>query len=281
VDDPLPVNVWYTGNPGGLSHDYFHTKFVKGDGLFIPSLYLDNPHLNHPEYEEMLDSIAEENPILGRQWKLGDWDAVPEGKIFKREWFTDNTYDLINTDIVASVRLWDLAATEEEDTKKKGGADWTAGCFLLKDKDGVGYIENFRRFRYDPDKAEREIFRQIHEDYDEFPKTMFRIEMEGGASPKYLVNIWGKKLPGYNFDGWKVPRKDKLERARSMVGFIKNGHLKMKEDPSWNNDFLNEITSFPTKGIHDDMVDALSGAFNVLFMGEKPKKPIVSRLDMW
>jgi predicted phage terminase large subunit-like protein len=280
-DDPLPVNVWYTGNPGGLSHDYFNTSFVKGDGLFIPSLYTDNPHLNHEDYGKILDDIAAENPILGRQWKYGDWEAVPEGKIFQRKWFTDNSYTSIDEPIVGSVRLWDLAATEEENVNKKGGADWTAGCLLLKDNDGEGYIDHYKRFRFEPDKAEKEIFKQIHEDYDERPKTLFRIEMEGGASPKYLVNIWGKKLPGYDFDGWKVPRKDKLERARAMVTFAKKGLLKMREDPDWNNDFLNEITSFPTKGVHDDMVDALSGAFNVLFMGEKPKKAFIGSVEMW
>lgn len=278
IRDPLPVNVWYTGNPGGISHDYFNTNFVKGEGLFIPSLYLDNPYLDHEEYGEFLDSIAEENPILGRQWKLGDWEAVPEGKIFKRKWF--QFYDDFDTKIVDAVRLWDLAATEEEDVNKKGGADWTAGCWLLKDSEGGGYLENMRRFRYAPDKAEKEIFDQIYEDATQY-KTKIRIELEGGASPKYLVNTWSKKLPGYDFDGWKVPRKDKLERARAMVSFIKNGHLKIREDPDWNDAFLAEITSFPTKGVHDDMVDALSGAFNVLFMGEAEKRAFVSSVGMW
>ena len=32
--------------------------------------------------------------------------------------------------------------------------------------------------------------------------------------------------------------------------------------------FLNEITVFPTKGIHDDQVDVISAGLNELFFGE-------------
>lgn len=280
-DDPLPINIWYTGNPGGLTHDYFYTRFVKGSGLFIPSLYTDNPHLDSNYGESFLDSVMDENPTLGRQWKYGDWEAVPPGIMFERKWFTDNTYDYTPDEkIVAAVFLWDLAATEEEDINKKGGGDWTAGCLLQKGELGTGYLDNMVRFRYAPNDAEPRIFKEMGEVYFDNPKTKFRIEMEGGASPKYLINTWSKRLPGYDFDGWKVPRKDKLERARAMVSFIKHGHLKMRAE-DWNNDFLSEITSFPTKGVHDDMVDALSGAFNVLFMGEAAQKPFVSSVEMW
>lgn len=260
--DVLPTNVWYNGNPGGLSHDYFDKKFVKGKGLFIPSLYHDNRYLNHKKYEQFLDDIAEENPILGRQWKHGDWDATPEGKMFKRAWFR-KTYTQIPEQVIKRVRLWDLASTDPDDpTNTNTDPDYTAGALLLVGKSGRAYLHNMRHYRKNPDESEEEIFQQAEEDSR---AVSLRIEFEGGASPGYLINDWSKRLPGYDFSGWTVPRKSKITRAQAMVSFIKNGNLWLYEDPDWNDNFLAEITAFPTKKVHDDQVDALSGAFAVAF----------------
>ena len=38
---------------------------------------------------------------------------------------------------------------------------------------------------------------------------------------------------------------------------------------NWTSDFLDEVEAFKTEGIHDDQVDALSGAFNELFTGKR------------
>ena len=74
-----------------------------------------------------------------------------------------------------------------------------------------------------------------------------------------------------------------MVRAQAMLKFIKHGNMKMREDPSWNTTFLNQITSFPTKGIHDDIMDALSGAFAELFMTEEEEEitPYVGSIDIW
>ena len=45
TNDPLPLRIWYTGNPGGVSHDYFKERFVNGPGYFIDTKYTDNPYL--------------------------------------------------------------------------------------------------------------------------------------------------------------------------------------------------------------------------------------------
>lgn len=260
--DVLPVNIWYNGNPGGLSHDYFNNKFVKGKGLFIPSLFKDNKYLNQIKYKKFLSGIAEENPILGRQWEHGDWDAVPKGKMFKRTWF-NKTYTLLPERIIKRVRLWDLAATDPEDpTNKNPDPDYTAGALLLVGESGRAYLQNMRQYQLAPDESEEEIFKQAEEDTR---AVKLRIELEGGASPQYLINDWSKRLPGYDFEGWTIPKKSKMIRAQAMVSFIKNGNLWLYEDPEWNDNFLAEITSFPTKKVHDDQVDALSGAFAVAF----------------
>ena len=271
-DDPLPLNIWMNGNPGGLSHEYFKEEFVDGNGLFVPSTFEDNIHLNQKEYKENLKRIAKNDPILYRQWRHGDWDAVPEGLMFKREWFTNNTYDRIQEKIVKRVRFWDMAATLEENPTKKGGADWTAGVLLLEGEKGKAYMEDLQMFRLDPDETEERILSQAGIDGR---KVILRVEQEGGAQAKaYVHNTLARKLPGYDFEG-RSSRVSKIDRAKTMLSFIKTGNLKMKEDSSWNTQFLNLICSFPTKGVHDDPVDALSGAFMTLFNIEntEPEEP--------
>jgi predicted phage terminase large subunit-like protein len=270
--DPLPLSIWYTGNPGGLSHDYFKKQFIDGPGQFINSRYTDNPYLDHKEYEKIFSEIRDSDPILYRQWKWGDWEAVPEGKIFKREWFTQNTYVDIDEEIVISIRFWDLAATHEEDPTKQGGADWTVGILLLKGISGRVYLEDIVRFRLDPDEAEEKILKTSHNDATRYGRNKYkiRIEQEGGASAKYVINNFSKKLAGQNFDGSHIPRKNKIDRAKAFVSFIKHGNLKIHENNKWIQEFLNEISSFPTKGIHDDQVDSLTGGLNELLDIKEP-----------
>jgi len=269
-NDPLPLKKWYTGNPGGISHDYFKERFIDGIANFIDSKYTDNPYLDHEAYEEVFAEIKDSDPILYRQWKLGDWNAIPEGKIFKRKWFTNKTFSVITEKIKEWVRFWDLAATKEEDDSKKGGPDWTVGMLLGLGESGKVYLSDIVRFRKDPDEAEEEIIKTAFNDAEKHGRDKYRIriEQEGGASAKFVMSTFAKYLAGFDFDGWHIPRKSKIDRARAYVSFIKHGHFKMREGKQWVTNFLTEVTAFPTKGIHDDQVDAMSGGLNELFHGE-------------
>ena len=104
--------------------------------------------------------IKDQILYLYRQWKHGDWKAIPEGKLFKRKWFTDNLYEFINERIIKWLRMWDLAATKEEDDTKKGGADWTVGMLIGLGESGKVYLKDIERFRKDADEAEEEILKQ-------------------------------------------------------------------------------------------------------------------------
>lgn len=258
----IPLRIWYTGNPGGLSHDYFKENFIDTKSHFIDSKYTDNPYLDQEKYEQTFKDIEDSDPILYRQWKYGDWEAVPEGLMFKRPWFADNTYDRIPERIVKRVRFWDMAATYEENPNKQGGADWTVGVLLLLGESGKAYLDDVQFFREDPDETEKRILDQAEIDGRD---VILRVEQEGGSQAKiYVQTALARMLPGYDFEG-RTSQRNKIDRAKSMLSFIKSNNLKIREDSSWNNFFLNLICSFPTKGIHDDPVDALSGAFMTLF----------------
>lgn len=268
IDDPLPVRCIYTGNPGGVSHDYFNTFFIEGIGFFIDSKYLDNIYLNHVEYEKIFEKIKDSDPILYRQWKFGDWTAIPQGKLFKRKWFIDRLFTHIKEKIIKWLRFWDLAATKEEDPTKTGGPDWTAGGLFALGESGKAYLMDVIHVREDEDIVEELIIDTAHEDGRH---VIIRIEQEGGASGKHVIGRFSRDLPGFDCDGQPVQRKAKIDRARAWVSFIKHGGLKIKDGGvtkdgiRWITSFLNEITAYPTKGVHDDQVDIVSGGLTALF----------------
>lgn len=265
----VPIRMRATSNPGGIGHEWVKERFIVGDKSFIPSNYLNNFYLDSEAYSHSLDCLDD---ITRLQLKFGDWDATPEGKLFQREWFIKNTYDVIDEEILVVMRFWDLAATYEENPSKIGGADWTVGVLLIKGVSGRVYLEDIVRFRLDPDEAEDMTLTTCLGDAEQYGRDVYkvRVEQEGGASAKYVINNFSKRLAGLDFDGSHIPRKSKLDRARSFVGFIKHGNFKVKEGSVWLNEFLNELASFPTRGIHDDQVDALSGGLNELLDVELP-----------
>jgi predicted phage terminase large subunit-like protein len=228
--------------------------------------------LDHAQYEKQsLDIIKDSDPILYRQWKFGDWEAIPEGKLFKRKWFTERLYDLISERIIKWLRFWDLAATKEEDPNKKGGPDWAAGGLFALGESGKVYLHDMVRYREDEDFVWDEIVRIAQ--HVDGRHVAVRIEQEGAASGKMVIGRFARDLPGFDVDGHTISRVAKLDRARAWVSFIKHGGFKILEGATWVTTFLNEITVFPTKGIHDDQVDVVSGGLQELFYGveEQPE----------
>lgn len=180
-------------------------------------------------------------------------------------------YTNIDEGIGSVMRFWDLAATYEEDRNKQAGADWTVGVLLIKGVSGRVYLEDVVRFRLDPADAEDKIIETCMIDAERYNNNYkVRVEQEGGASAKYVITAFSKKLAGIDFDGSYIPRRNKVDRARGFVGFIKHGNFKAHANSAWFNDFVDELASFPTKGIHDDQGDALAGGLNELIDVRKP-----------
>lgn len=83
------TRVYYTANPGGVSHDYFKRLFIdrayKGNEIpenykFISATVYDNDVLmkNDPDYVEYLKTLPE---ARRKAWLYGDWDIF-EGAFF-------------------------------------------------------------------------------------------------------------------------------------------------------------------------------------------------------
>lgn len=250
----IPIRVMGASNPGGIGHEWVKTRFIIGPGVFIPALLDDNPHLDKEAYELSLERL---DPVTREQLRHGNWDIGIKGELFDRTWFriTDRPFP----DKARRVRYWDLAATE---AKLGIDPDWTVGL-LLSAEQGRYCIEDVVRIRRNPGDVEATILQTAQLDGK---NVSVRMEQEPGSSGKNTIDHYARRvLQGYDFRGVKSTGS-KVERARPVSAAASNGNISIVSG-QWAGDLLTELELFPQTGVHDDQVDALSGAFAELHTG--------------
>jgi len=271
----VPLRMRSASNPVGPGKKWVHLRYVVNGAargrLFVPAYLEDNPYVDKPAYER---SLAELGSVLYRQLRFGDWDVKPEGRTFKRAWFDAriSTEDLAERGKLRRVRQWDLAATETPEGKEaraQGDPDYTAGLLLAMDKDGILYVEDVVRGRWSAAKVEG-VVEDVARN-DDGRGVPIRMEQEPGASGKSLISHYRRKvLAGFDFRG-VTSTGSKEVRAAPIAARAEHGEVVLVEGP-WVEDFLDELAEFP-EGLHDDQVDALSGAYESL-TGKRSKGTI-------
>jgi predicted phage terminase large subunit-like protein len=225
---------------------------------FIPAKLEDNPSLdlNAPEYRASLMAL---DAVRRAQLLRGDWLAKPaRGAYFKRAWFKMVT-TRPTADVVARVRCWDLAATEQGPGKKQGkNPDWTVGELWSKTRDGRLWLENVRRFRGTPLEVERAIESAAEADGR---AVRIRLPQDPGQAGKAQAANFVRTLAGYNVRAKQVTG-DKVTRAGPFSAQVEGGNVHVVEG-AWNTAFFEELEAFPEGG-HDDQVDAGADAIEEL-----------------
>jgi predicted phage terminase large subunit-like protein len=271
----VPLRFRATSNPGGPAHDEVKSRYglYRPDGdpdprrlcerpewvaehqrVFIPSRVIDNPGLDVDEYETSLSHL---DPTTLDQLLHGDWDVVEPGEYFRREWFTVRDAPP-QTEV--TVRYWDLAATEPSD--RNPDPDYTVGIKLARKTGGGWIILDVQRFRRRSGEVEQRL-RAVAE--DDGMGVRIGIEQEPGASGKAIVAVYRRSvLAAFSVQGFP-PADAKAIRARPVASKCEAGLIDVVRAP-WNKDFFDEVERFPTDkdAGHDDQVDALSGAFQML-----------------
>jgi predicted phage terminase large subunit-like protein len=218
---------------------------------FIPARIADNPYLRGTEYEANLDLLPRVERL---RLKEGDWDITEvSGEVLNSAWF--GTVDGIPID-VNRVRFWDLAATEK--TTRGDDPDWTVGVLLARDRQGRYYIEDIQRLRMGWGTVRQTIKHIAQRDGRE---VMVGIELQPGAAGKAVQYEMTKYLAGYPVR-WLPAVRDKVTRATVWAGPAELGDVHVKR-ADWNGALFDECDMFPD-GDHDDIVDAVSGAFALL-----------------
>jgi predicted phage terminase large subunit-like protein len=185
----------------------------------------------------------------------GDWDIVAGGNLFRRHWFPIREAAPVGLKLV---RFWDLAATEE---RPGTDPDWTAGCLMGRDREGGYWILDLCRTRSTPGTVESLVRQTAQADRERYGAVDIRIEQEPGSAGAVVIDHYARKvLNGFSFRGVRSTGS-KEERAKPLSSQAEAGNVRLLAGP-WNYDFLNEAEAFPASGggIHDDQIDAASGA---------------------
>jgi len=249
----IPLRMRAASNPGNVGHDWVKQRFmIEGEEygrVFIPAKLEDNPSLDRKTY---IESLNELDPITRKQYLDGDWTARHGGNIFLREWFKIVTETPAELKLV---RFWDMAATEP---KANTDPDYTVGA-LVGEQNGVYFIQDIKRIRSSPPQVEALIKQTAQLDP---AGTRTFMEQEPGSSGVGQIDYYARQvLAGFSFWGIRSTGP-KAERAVPVSSAAAAGNVKLKQ-AVWNGVLLDEFEGFP-QGAHDDIVDAVSGAFGQL-----------------
>lgn len=219
---------------------------------------------------EWTDEKCDETYKPGSWGDAGQFQQRPApagGLMFKRQWFT-----IIHerpTDIVKTIRSWDVAGTEQ------GTGPRTAGVKMSLTSSGKFIIENVRKGRW----SERDVDATIRQqaELDGIDVSIYE-EQEPGSAGKAVVAARRRLLAGFSYRALP-PVSDKVTRARPLRSQAEGGNVYLlvtfqdavgavhetgiSPVPDWVEEFLAEIEMFPA-GTLKDQVDAASQALNIL-----------------
>ncbi len=283
--DGIPKRMRAGTNPGGEGHDWVFRRFgpwldkesaIKAkpgerlyfkntkDGpvfcsrfesnlsrVFYPAKVSDNPHLDEG-YEEILGGL---DRVSRAQLLDGNWMAKPAaGAYYKRSWF--RIIDAAPSQVTGRVRHWDLAATAPSEGNDP---DWTVGVKMARTKDGMFIIEDITRFRESPGAVEQAIRNTAEADGK---GCSISIPQDPGQAGKSQSKALALLLAGFVFSS-KPETGDKVTRQKPLSAQAEAGNVALVRGP-WLEKFFQELEAFPSKGVHDDQVDAAAGAFDAL-----------------
>jgi predicted phage terminase large subunit-like protein len=241
---------------------------------FIAATVYDNKLLleRDPGYLAALDALPE---LEKRRLKYGDWSARPSGKKFRREWFA-KLFDVEPPDIERKVRFWDLAASEEPKNKKRSNPDYTASVLIGRRKAGIFPRYIILDATWDR-KSPGDVQAMVKAIAEQDGKSVaVRIEEEGGSGGKFTIQTFVTQvLDGYDVSGVRSTGSKEL-RANLFSAQAQVGNVGMLR-AHWNRGYLNFLVAFPDPRIHDDPVDASSGAFTELHL--MPDGPVMWSAD--
>jgi predicted phage terminase large subunit-like protein len=195
-----------------------------------------------------------------REGRLRDWygqyqgrPQPPEGNLFKPGDMP--IVDMLPGTPFETIRAWDLAATA-------GGGDSTVGLKLIRclnadHSDGL-VIADVRRIRGGPEEVERLVLAVAEADG---PMTKIALPQDPGQAGLSQIAHFTKLLMGRALISERMTGNKEV-RARAAAAQCNVGRIAMLRAP-WNAALVEELASFPT-GLHDDQVDALSLAFNLM-----------------
>ncbi len=175
--------------------------------------------------------------------------------VFKEEWFKLAEEPQYGSYIVAI----DLAGFEEvgkNASASKKRLDETAIAIVKLEDNGNWWVHKIQHGRWDIRETAVNILKVIRD----FEPTSIGIErgaLKNAVLP-YLTDLMRKNNVYSHIHDLTHGNKKKIDRVVwSLQGRMEHGRITFNESEDWS-EFRDQLVMFPTAGVHDDLVDALS-----------------------
>lgn len=222
---------------------------------FIAATLADNKKLTEsdPAYEANLRML---NRVERERLLHGNWKIRPTaGSYFPA--YNVGFLPTRPTDVRVWVRRWDLAATEPSEVNPS--PDASASILMGRRNDGRFVIADAFQLRKGAHIVREVIKNTAQQDKFNYGRVITVLPQDPGQAGKEQAASLTAMLAGYAV---KTVRETgpKETRAEPLSAQWQVGNVDLVEG-NWNKEYIAQMSLFPTRGEHDDFVDASSGAF--------------------
>lgn len=222
---------------------------------FIPGRLDENKILEKadPTYRAKLMAMTRvaRARLLGGNWKV----RQVAGDVFKRNEAT--ILEVAPTDVVRIVRRWDLASSEP--TEKRKDPDWSCGVKMGRRENGR-YVILHAEFAQKRSAAVRALVRRVA--VSDGVDVKIIIPQDPGQAGVDQVTSYTTLLDGFDVEEERETGK-KETRAEPFSAQWQANNVDVVRGP-WNDELFSQLEGFPDPQVHDDAVDACSGAHKAL-----------------
>lgn len=174
--------------------------------------------------------------------------------VFKPEWIKEGIIPDEGTYVIAI----DLAGFENisDGSQNKKRLDETAIAVVKIGTDNKWYVDKIEHGRWDIKDTCMRILKNIKE----YQPT--QIGIERGTAMNAVMGVLQDMMRQYNtfahIQTLTHGNKKKIDRVVwALQGRFEHGHIVLNKDEDFE-EFKDQLIMFPTKGVHDDLVDALA-----------------------
>lgn len=213
----------------------------------------DNPTIPPEEIEEARKTLS--SFVFKQEFEANFSNAGQE--IFKEEWLKKGPEPQYGSYIIAI----DLAGFEEvgkNPSASKSRLDETAIAIVKITDEGDWWVKSIEHGRWDVKQTAAAIINVIR-DHQPIAVGIERGALKNAVLP-YINDAMRKTNVYAHIQDLTHGNKRKQDRiAWALQGRLEHGRISFNEDEDWR-DAFDQIAMFPTSGVHDDLVDALSYA---------------------
>ena len=241
--------------PEGRNHFYDWFKLGKsGSNPEWKSWHLttaDNPTIPKEEIDEAKKTLS--SHVFKQEFEANFSNAGQE--IFKEEWLKTGPEPTYGEYVIAI----DLAGFEEvgkDPSASKARLDESAIAIVKVTDTGDWWVKDILHGRWDIRATASKILLAVR-DHQPIAVGIERGALKNAVLP-YLNDLMRKNNVYTHIVDLTHGNRRKQDRiAWSLQGRLEHGRITFNEDKEWNEAF-DQISMFPTAGLHDDLVDALS-----------------------